>query len=372
MSMLDRLRAKDKTGLYVSGGTQPMYETGIIGFDFLSGYLMPVRNKEGEIVSHQKMLGNAGGSTTTVIGRSGVAKTTFLLQAAAAIIEKYPDSMCYHFDGETSTNWNRILSVTNLNPATIRDRYVLKQNDVTVEAIREVVIQIAEDRRNNPKDKKPTGMVDEFGEEIYAFDPVVVIIDSVPTIGMREFVDKEETQGQTHAMRRARAISDLLGSINTHIKEANIMLFLVNHIKPKSALVKTQAQVAEMKIDETMPGGEAPIYYANTILRIISSDKYYTHKGDDFDGFLAIYQLVKSRIAPSGSLGEQIYEKRVGFSNLRTMLHVSKELGLIGGRNPSRYLMSHPDVKFDTRDMSTITDNPDVLKALTESVVGAK
>lgn len=367
---LQRLREKNPK-MFESTTTQPMYATGHFPLDYANGYLMEIRDeKTGEVKGHQRMLGVMGGSIITVIGRSGVAKTTFCIQATGEILETYPNSYCVHKDGETSTNWNRILSVTNVDPAKIREKYVLQPDDVTVEGIREEVITIAKDRADNPKEKVDTGTVDEFGRPVLAYDPVVMIIDSIPTIGIREFMDKEEFQGQTFAMRKARALSDLLGGIQTHIKSANIIMFLINHIKIKNQMVKTQAQVNEMGIDETMPGGEAPVYYANNILRLISSDKFNTEKGDDFDGFLAKIQLVKSRTAPSGRVCEMIYEKSIGFNKLRTMLHIASSSDLIGGRNPKRYLVTHPDQKFDTRDLSTVMQYPEVMKALTEGIIG--
>lgn len=367
---LKRLREQNPK-MFKSTTTQPMYATGHFPVDYANGYLQEIRDSEtGKVIGNQRMLGLMGGSINTIIGRSGVAKTTFCIQAAGEILERYPNSYCIHKDGEISTSWNRILSVTTIDPATIRDKYVLDPEDVTVEGIREEVIKIAKDRHENPKEKIDTGTVDEFGNKVHAYDPVIMIVDSIPTIGLREFVDKEEFQGQTFAMRKARALSDLFGGIQTHIKSANIIMFLINHIKVKNQMIKTQAQVNEMGIDETMPGGEAPVYYANNILRLISSDKYYLAKGDDLDGFLAQVQLVKSRTAPSGRVCELIYEKSVGFNKLRTMLHLAKTYDLLGGRNPKRYLVTHPDFKFDTRDVSTIMKYPDVMKALTEGIIG--
>ena len=82
------------------------------------------------------------------------------------------------------------------------------------------------------------------------------------------------------------------------IKEFNITIISINHINQKlemNAFAKTQAQVLYLKQDETLPGGNAPIYYANTLIKHVAVGSSKTKMEEDgWTGFRINAEIIKS------------------------------------------------------------------------------
>lgn len=367
MSMLAALQAKDKSGLFTKTPTDISYPTGFHILDHRNGYWLESYNQSNEVIGRYKSLGIVAGSINTVIGKSGVAKTTGVVQWAEHIIRPFPNAMIAHYDAENAYSYTRIHQITGRPIHELRTNYLLKKDMTSIEDIQESIMDIYEEKISNPKKYKyKSGVMDEFGEEIELYEPTVIIIDSLPSLSLRESKEAREMETQSYGARKARAFSEFCSKLTPLCKQANIIMFFINHIKVKMSMsfVPQQAQQMYLKQDETLPLGEAPIYYANNIFRFISSTKFKKDK-DGFDGFLVKVELIKSRTNKAGQVAELVYDQARGFDNARTLLHFAESMKQVTGRNPYRHFLNHSDVKFNSLKFSKqYNENKDLRMAL--------
>lgn len=376
MGILNALvREKDKKGIFTSTQTQPMYSTGLFPLDFANGYVLEVSDPETKkIIKRQRMTGIVAGSIITIYGLSGTSKSALAVRIASAIIEPFSKGEVYHGDAEQALNYQRIISLSGLPIERIENDYELNQTATSIEDFKLRVSMIADAKRDNKKEfMYDTGLLDEFGQPIHAYEPTVIIADSIPSMHTKEATESEELTGQTYDMRRARALSTFTSTIMNDIKETNIIFIFINHVKDKpESFSKTQAQTMFLGNGQVLPGGTAPIYYANNIFGIITRGKdtrYSIANGDDFNGFDVEQIMVKSRTAPAGGITHLVYDQDHGYSNIRSCYKYAENNGLIGGRNPKRYFIDVPDIKFDSRTLSQYIPDKEWTRSLYTSVL---
>jgi RecA/RadA recombinase len=348
--MLDRLRSKDKKGLFEKTQTAVTYNTGFAPFDYRNGYMVEVRDIEDQLVKEYASTGLVGGSFTTIVGKSGTAKTTFAVQAAAAIVRPYASSFVQHYDLEQALTYTRIRNITGFKQHELQDKYVLKQERSAIEDIFDSIMAVAQEKLENRKEYSyDTGLLNEFNQPIISLEPTVMILDSIPTISSKDA--SNEMEGGTYANRVAKAIAQFYKRLTPVIKEANIMVIAINHINQKieiNPMMKTQPQLIYMKMDESMPGGNAPIYYAHNLLKFVTAGKYTSEK-EGFDGFKVRCELLKSRTNKAGQFAHLAYNQLFGFDQAYTQYEFANDFDILDGRNPYKYMKGHKDVKFDSR-----------------------
>lgn len=369
-SLLNKLRAEDKKGLFSSSQVSITYNTGFIPFDYLNGYKVRVIDSKENIIDSYHALGLMGGTFVTVIGKSGVAKTTWVVQVAGKMVEKFTDNaFVMIYDLEQALTYTRIKNITGMTQEDLDNKFVLRQEKNYIEDIFDSIISIANAKEANKKEfQYDTGLLDEFGNKIVAYVPTVIIIDSIPTLASKE--TDEEMKGGTDAARMAKVIKQFYSKLMPIIKTYNITIFTINHINAKmeiNAFTKTQPQVMYLKQDESIPGGNAPIYYANTLIKFISSTKF-KKEDDGFDGFMVRAELLKSRGNKAGQSCNLIYNQSSGFDPIMSLYQFATDNDLVDGRNPYKYFKSNKDVKFDSRKFkSACRENEAIRDALFES-----
>ena len=253
--LLDRLRSEDKKGLFNSSQVSTTYPTGFLPFDYLNGYKVKVVDGDENIVDVYPAVGITGGTFITVIGKSGVAKTTFVIQTAYNIVKDFADdAFVMIYDLEQALNYTRIKNITKASQKELDNKIVLRQEKNYIEDIFDSIISIANMKEANKKEfQYDTGIVDEFGKPIVAYVPTVVVIDSIPTLASKD--TDEEMKGGTDAARMAKAIKQFYSKLMPIIKTYNITVFTINHINAKleiNAFTKTQPQVMYLKADESL------------------------------------------------------------------------------------------------------------------------
>jgi hypothetical protein len=214
-------------------------------------------------------------------------------------------------------------------------------------------------------------MKDSFGKVIKVYVPTVIIADSLPQFQTMEILDKDgnvqaEQEGQTYDMRLAAAYSKFFKILRPIVHEKDIILFVTNHIKekPQMGFVKKQAKIQGLSPDETLPGGTAPIYLSQSLLRLIYRGKCITEK-HGFNGYITAVQTLKSKTNRSDLIVELVFEHGRGFSTELSMLRFADNLGLIGGRNPYRFFNDSPDRKFSTKNfLQEIEKDPGIYEML--------
>jgi len=370
--LIDRLRKKDKKGLFLPAQTSVSYSTGFLPFDYRNGYKVQVVGMNEEVIKTYPSVGLMGGTFVTIIGKTGVAKTTWTVQAAFNIVKDFGDNaFIMHYDLEQALNYTRIKNITGASQLELSNKYILRQEKNYLEDIFDSIVAIANEKEADKKEfQYDTGLVDEFNNPIIAFVPTVVIIDSLPTLASKD-MDEEEMKGQTDAMRMAQKVKQFYKKLMPIIKTYNITVFAINHINEKvemNAFVKTQPQVMYLKMNEAVPGGTSPMYYANTLVKFVSAGKFNT-EDNGFDGFLIRAEFLKSRTNKAGQSCHMIYNQATGFDPILTLAQYADDLGLIEGRNPYRYFKGFEDAKFDFRKFrKDFNDKEPVREALLKSV----
>ena len=76
------------------------------------------------------------------------------------------------------------------------------------------------------------------------------------------------------------------------------------------------------------PGGNAPMYYAHTLIKFVSKDKY-KEETDGFDGFLVRAELLKCRTNNAGKTCDMVYNQRSGFDPVLTLFKFIDDGGLV-------------------------------------------
>lgn len=357
-------KMKDKS-LSLEAQTMVGYPTGISTLDYKNGTEIVAQDMEGNTIDKYDSLGFQNGSMNTIIGKSGSGKTAFAVKAAATIVDPFPNAMIIHDDIEAGTNTQRIRQLTGWNNPTILRKYLRRDAGITAENFYQR-IKILADGKLEKADTYTydTGLLDEFGETIHMLEPTVVILDSLALLMPGKYTDEDELSGQMSATAAAKANAAVFKRLVPVLKQANIILMIINHINQKieiNAFAKTQAQVNYLKQDESLPGGNAAIYLSNNIIKITTSTKISTEAKSgfrDFDGFYAKATIIKSRTNKAGQEALMVYNQDYGFSDaLSRFVTMKDEAGLILGKG-SMYLESMPDVKFTYKNFLEKLNDP--------------
>jgi KaiC/GvpD/RAD55 family RecA-like ATPase len=369
--MLDRLRSKDKKGLFNKTQTAISYPTGFTNLDYRNGYMVQVRDIHDQLVQEYPSTGLVGGSFITIVGKSGTAKTTAAVQWASNIVRPFDAGFVQHFDLEQALTYTRIRNINGMTTQQLEDKYVLKQESTYIEDVFEAVADVAREKKEHFDDYSyDTGLKNEFNQSIRALQPTVMILDSIPTVASND--KKLEMEGGTYANRVAKALAQFYKRLTPIIKEANIIFIAINHINQKieiNPMMKTQPQLIYMKMDESMPGGNAPIYYAHNLFKFVTSGKLKA-EDDGFDGFNVRCELMKSRTNKAGQFANLVYNQDLGFDPVMTQYGFANDAGVVDGRNPYRYFSNFKDVKFDSRKFRReFLDNEALRYAMFESTL---
>jgi RecA/RadA recombinase len=370
--LLATLRENDKNGLFIPTQTSIGYNTGFLPYDYKNGYIIQVRNFDDKLIKEYPSTGIVGGTFTTIIGKSGTAKTTFAVQASANIVKRFESGMVMHYDLEQALNYTRLKNVTGYKTAELYEKYILKQEKNFIEDIYDAILKIGKAKEENKKYYTyETGLMNEFNEPITVYVPTFIILDSIPSIASKE-ISKDEIEGSTYASRMAKVLSQWYKKLLPVIKTYNINIITINHINAKidiSAFQKSQPQLMYLKMDESVPGGNAPIYFAHQLLKFVSCGKYDEEK-DGFDGFKVRCELLKSRTNKAGQFCNLVYNQDLGFDPVLTQLDVALENDLVLGKSPYRYFVGYKDHKFGMKDFNkSYRNDENIRKALFETTV---
>lgn len=340
------------------------YPTGFVNFDFKDGYRVSVFDmKTNKEKSSWANIGLFAGQFITIVGKSGVAKTTFAIQSSVAIAKQFKTTEVFHLDMEVSSNLSRILNIVDADIDFMQDHYHYINNMVCIEDIFEMVCNIAKEKVENHKDYEyDAKRKNEFGEEIVELEPTIIIMDSIPQLITKDVDGVNEMAGNTYAQRLAKSISQFYRRLRPTMQQANIMIIAINHINDniQMTVMPTQAQIMYLKQNERLTGGHSAIYLAQTLLRLVSCGKFSQEK-DGFSGFAVRVEFIKSKTNAPDSSCVLIYDFKYGFDKYRTLMNLCNENDLMGGRNPYAYFKANPDFKFDSRKYADMCrENNDV------------
>ena len=358
------------------------YSTGFPVLDYYLGYKVNVCDEDGKYVDSYPSLGITAGSYVLFIGKPSTSKTSTAVKIAGNIVRNFDNGMVIHFDLECAMNYSRIQALTKLHMNDMLDgKYILRQEKLTLADIKSSIIRLYNEKiKNADKYTYDTGKKNEFGEPIKLLEPSVVILDSIATIstGLEDESAKslekaEEVMSQTERMRLTGEIGRFFNDILKYLREANITLIAINQIKqnPQMGFVKSPAEVMYLKQDEHCPGGYAPLFNAQIMLKFVAlgSDKY-TDEDDGFSGFKVRAEIIKSRVSAAGKFVNLVYDKNIGVDMVRSTVDYAKDMGLVSGNKNGYYFITDKDEKFTLKDMpNDFRHNPKLYKIMKENIM---
>lgn len=381
--LIKALRADSKDGMFDANASIISYKTGFPVLDYYLGYKVYVYDDNNKVKDSYDCIGIAAGSFNTFIGKPSTSKTTTAVQVAANIVKPFDNGFVVHYDLEQAQNYTRIQALSKF---TIKDmeegKYVLRQERNGIDDIYQAIMKIYFEKMHNPdKYKYNTGKLNEFGKEIIMYEPTVVIIDSIAA--MSESVNENdskdvkkisELEGQTYANRVARELSQFMTKLMPRLRAANIIVIAINQIKQKIdiGLSKSPAQIFYLDQDETLPGGQAPQFYAHTLIKFIAiGGEKYTLEKDGFDGFGVKNKIIKSRTNQAGQEFIALFDKQRGIDSERTSVRYAKDNGLLAGsRRDSMYFIDDKDSRLSTIDIhKSFNDNPELYKIMYKHII---
>ena len=358
------------------------YKTGFPVLDYYLGYKVNVYDDDNNLITSYPCIGVTAGSYIEFIGKPSTSKTTTAVQVAANIVRNFDNGSVIHFDLEQAMNYTRIQTLTKFNIKSINEgKYVLRQEHNTLEDMKESIMEVCQEKINNPDlYKYNTGKLNEFGEEIVLFEPTVVIIDSIATItngfsmdNKKEFDKMKEIGSQTDRMRLTGEIGRFFNEILPYLRTANIILIAINQIKtnPNMGIVKSPAEILYLSQDEHLPGGLAPQFLAHILIKFVAvGGEKYNREDEGFDGFGVKLNIIKSRTNQAGQSVPLIYDKVRGMDSLRSSVRYAKDIGILNGNKNGYYLNDDKEHKFTLKNMhQDFKENRDLYKYLYGSII---
>lgn len=376
-ALLEALSANSAIGdMFSSNISVTSYKTGLAPLDYYLGYQLNVHDENNNVIDSYPALGINGGCYVMVIGKSSTAKTSIMLSISANIVRPFPESFIIHYDLEQAMNATRAKILTRFTIREMKDKYILKQMNSTMEDIKVMLMNVYKEKTSNPdKFLYDTGKKDEFNNPVIIYQPTVVIIDSIPSLTVKlsesnknEWAKLEEITSPTERMRLTGEIARFYTDLLPYLKAANIIVISINHItvNPQMGIVKSPSELLYLKQDEALSGGKKPVYLSHYLLKnvAIGSEKYNL-EDDGFDGVGIRIEIIKARSNQAGQSVEVIFDKVRGVSPIRTCIKFAKDNGLTGGNKNAMYFINNKDVKFSLKEAERcFSENKELYKIM--------
>ena len=375
MGLIDNFRSsisKVKTsGINKQAEFDVMYSSGFLAVDYLNGTVVHVQSKERGNFSYNST-GIVDGSTNTIIGRSGSGKSTLLTEMTGNIvrpfIRKGMNTGIFIDDIEGSLPAVRKEFLLGLTADEIEQFVDMRNTGITSENVFQRIVNIHKIKTTNRKDYEyDTGLYDTYGNRIYKLVPTVYIIDSLPMLLPEELAEDDELGGSMDASSIAKKNTALFKKMSQLCKEANIILFTVNHIldEIQMGFIPKAAQISGLKQGERLPGGKAAIYLANNMFRADDSLTLKESEGFGINGSVVTITLVKSRTNATKRSVPLIFNKTEGrFDKVLSLFYLLKTEGVFKGAGAYLFLDEVPDIKFSQKNFKSILESsPELQKA---------
>ena len=347
-----------------------MYSTGFLAIDYLNGTTVHVKSTDREFSYNS--CGIVDGSTNTIIGRSGSGKSTLLTQIAGNITRKFIDLglpvALYIDDLEGSLPVARKEFLLGLTEEEMQNFVDIRNNGITTENVFQRLKAIRDIKIENRKDYEyDTGLFDINGNRIFKLVPTIYMIDSLPMLMPENIAGDDELGSSMDASAIAKSNTMVFKKISQVCKEANIILFTINHIldEIQMGFIPKAAQISGLKQGERLPGGKAAIYLANNMFRVDDSLTLKADKDYGIDGSVVNLTLIKSRTNATKRIVPLIFNKTEGrFDEVLSLFHLLKTEGKFKGAGAYQYLDDAPDAKFSQKSFKSVLEtSPELQKA---------
>ena len=348
------------------------YPTGFLNFDFMNGAIVKVNGRDGRSFNYYSA-GIPDGSLVIGIGRSGCGKTTAFVQMAANIIRPFDNGCIFHDDIEGGITYQRRKVLTGFTDEELENKYIIRNSGITAENFYARIKMIYDLKMENYDEYVyDTGYVDTIGNKIFKLQPTVYILDSLALLMPGQFTKEEQLSGQMSATAAAKTNSMSFKRIIPMLKEANIILFVINHITTKieiNPMMHTKGQLSFLKQGEELPGGRTVNYLANVFMRFDDNSKLKESEGFGVTGNLVDITLVKSRNSRAGQVATMVFNQSNGFDPELSLFVMLKNCNRIKGAGAYLYIDDHDDVKFSQKNFKDkLMESPELQQYFTDAV----
>ena len=337
-----------------------MYSTGFLGIDYVNGTTVYVNGEDRQFSYNS--VGIVDGSTNTIIGRSGSGKSTLLCQICSNIIRPFDDRAVLFIDDiEGSLPSVRKEFLLGFDTEELQVKTNIRNTGITTENFFKRIQTIHSIKTSNRKDYEyDTGLYDTYGNRIFKLIPTVYMIDSLPMLLPEELADDEELGGSMDASSIAKKNTMLFKKISQLCKEANIILFCINHIldEIQMGFIPKAAQISGLKQGERLPGGKAALYLANNMFRLDDSVTLKESEGYGINGSIVLLTLIKSRTNATKRSIPLVFNKTEGrFDEILSLFQLLKQEGKLCGAGAYQYLNDLPNVKFSQKTFKEVLNS---------------
>lgn len=345
-----------------------------LGFPILDQHLgqkYKFKLPNGEIKT-QTLVGVPAGTVTMIIGPSQSGKTVMAIQGAWSIIQQFgADSYIIHVDAEKATDMFRVRDILNaVDENELIHKYRIQKDSDTWTDVMGFIKQREKQILSDPdRYLYNTGNYDIYGNEVWYYKPIVIIIDSLQKM-FNDNDDIGEQENLTMNMRAAIEKGAFLKHALEYTKKYNINIIIVNHFANKIEISRFGGgtkQATFIPTGKNVPGGDKVVNYTSSII-YVQSDNKEDHKAKiethGYSGFPVNAFICKSRTNAGGLVATLQFSQVSGFDPRFTLLNFANEKELIVGRNPAMHFVDS-DVKFDSRIfIKEIQDKPELLPEL--------
>ena len=348
------------------------YPTGFLNFDFMNGTVVHVKSDKKDYKYYS--VGIQDGCLVMLIGRSGCGKTTWAVQTAANIVRNFPTACIFHDDIEGGLTEYRKEVLTGMTPEELSVKYVSRNTGITAENFYERLRMIHDLKLANRSEYEyDTGCYDSNGKRLYKLEPTVYILDSLALLMPAQYTEEEELSGSMSATAAAKTNSMSFKRIIPMLKSANIILLMINHINKKidiNPMQRTKSQVAYLKQDESLPGGNTPIYLTNILLRFDDNSKLKQDEAFGIAGNLVDITLVKSRNNRAGKSCTLVFNQDKGFDPELSLFIMLKNAKRINGAGAYLYIGNQSEYKFAQKNFKQkLKEIPELRQAFITEVM---
>lgn len=327
------------------------YPTHFLSFDFLNGVVVTVENEEKKLNYTYNSIGIQDGTMICFAGRSGCGKTTMAIQMAGNIVRDIDEAFIIHEDIERGIGDSRLEQLLNLGDQ-YDVKYMRRNQGISTETFQKRM-KILHDEKLNNRDKYlyDTGYVDGKGEKIYKLAPTVVLLDSWAMLSPDDIIEEEEITSNMAQASATKKNTSMIKKVFNYLKAANIILFIINHIKPDISLIPKKAQLSWLKPGERLPGGETIVYLFDNIFKFDDNTKLKEDKDLGIDGIFVDIIFVKSRSGKPGRSATFVLDYATGFDNELSLYILLKKYNKVKGAGAFLYLDGLETIKFSQKKL---------------------
>ena len=339
-----------------------MYQTGFLALDYLNGSMIHV--KSDKVETKYRSVGIADGSSNMFIGRSGCGKSTLVTQILGYIAKQFDMCHIFYDDIEKSLPMSRKEFTLGLSKEQLDRKLHFRDKGITSENVYRRIQNIRDIKLAKKEDYLyDTGLLDTYGNKIIKMVPTLYFIDSFAMLMPEDIINKEDIDAGMGATKIAKSNTSFIKKISQLLREANIILFSINHIMDdvQTGFVPKAAQISGLKQGERLPGGRTALYIANNMFRLDDKGTLKESEGFGINGTIVDITIVKSRSNQNKTSVPLIFNKTEGcFDQQLSLFYFLKTRGAVSGAG-KMYFDELPEVKFSQKEFKNVlAESPDL------------